>query len=255
MFENFDGEIKNLAVRRMVKRETSTVKKEVKNVKKDVKKDVRRVVLPGEFIDKKVGRKIGRGAYFEGDNVFSKVLGVPRVKRNEISVIPLSGVYIPSVNDRVIGVITQVEISGWVVDINSAYDAFLPVSEGTDEFIDMSRTDLSRFFDIGDVIFCKVSKVTKNKTVRVSMMSRGARKLYGGIIIKVTPSKIPRIIGRGGSMVNLIREKTNCVIYTGQNGVVWIRGDNKDRAIEGILTIEKESHTVGLTDRIEKMLS
>lgn len=226
-------------------------KEESKDVKKDVK---RRVVLPGELIGKKSGRKVGRGAYFERDNVFSKVLGVPRVRQNEISVIPLSGVYMPSVNDRIIGVITQVEISGWVVDINSPYDAFLPVSEGTDEFIDMSRTDLSRFFDIGDIIFCKVSKVTKTKNVRVSMMAHGARKLYGGITIKVTPSKIPRIIGRGGSMVNLIKEKTNCVIYTGQNGVVWIRGDNKDKVIEAILTIERESHTVGLTDKIGKML-
>lgn len=225
--------------------------KETKVVKKDVK---RRVVLPGELIDKKSGRKVEKGAYFESDNVFSKVLGVPRVRQNEISVIPLSGVYMPSVNDRIIGVITQVEISGWVVDINSPYDAFLPVSEGTDEFIDMSRTDLSRFFDIGDIIFCKVSKVTKTKNVRVSMMAHGARKLYGGIIMRVTPSKIPRIIGRGGSMVNLIKEKTNCIIYTGQNGVVWIRGDNKDKVIEAILTIERESHTVGLTDKIEKML-
>jgi exosome complex component RRP4 len=212
------------------------------------------IVLPGELIDKKAGRKIGKNAYFEGDNVFSKVVGIPRVWEDEISVIPLSGVYLPQVNDRVIGIVTQVEISGWVVDINSPYDAFLPVSDGTEEFIDMSRTDLSRFFDVGDVIFCKVSKVTKNKTVRVSMMSYGARKLYGGITIKVTPSKIPRIIGRGGSMVNLIKEKTNSVIYTGQNGVVWIRGDDKDKAIEAILRIEKESHTTGLTENIEKML-
>jgi len=227
-------------------------KMEEKDATKNVK---RKIVLPGELIDKKAGRKVGNGAYFEGDSVFSKVLGVPLVRLDEISVIPLSGVYMPSVNDRVIGVITQVELSGWVVDINSPYDAFLPLSDGTDEFIDISRTDLSRFYDIGDIIFCKVSKVTKNKTVRVSMLSHGARKLYDGTVIKVTPSKIPRIIGRGGSMVNLIKEKTNCVIYTGQNGVVWIRGDNKDKAIEAILRIERESHTVGLTDKIEKMLS
>jgi exosome complex RNA-binding protein Rrp4 len=55
-------------------------------------------------------------------------------------------------------------------------------------------------------------------------------------------------------MVTLIKSKTGCDIYTGQNGLVWIRGENKAKAIEAILTIEKESHTVGLTEKIEKML-
>ena len=123
-----------------------------------------------------------------------------------------------------------------------------------DEFVDVHRMDISRFFDVGDVIFCKISKVTKDKTVRVSMRSLGARKLYGGSITKVKPTKVPRIIGKGGSMINLIKNKTGCSVYVGKNGVVWIRGDKKNKAIEAILTIERESHTVGLTDKIEKML-
>jgi exosome complex component RRP4 len=78
--------------------------------------------------------------------------------------------------------------------------------------------------------------------------------LLGGIIIKVTPQKIPRIIGKEGSMIKLIKQKTACDIITGQNGVVWLRGENKAKAIEAILTIEKESHTIGLTEKIEKLL-
>jgi len=131
----------------------------------------------------------------------------------------------------------------------------LPLAEAVDEFVDTSRTDISRFFDKDDVIFCKISKVTKGKTIQVTMRDYGSKKLYGGIIIKIIPSKIPRIIGKGGSMIQLIKDKTKCDIYTGQNGVVWIRGDNKTKAIEAILTIERESHIVGLTEKIEKMLS
>jgi len=55
-------------------------------------------------------------------------------------------------------------------------------------------------------------------------------------------------------MVNLIKNKTGCMVYIGKNGVIWIRGDNKAKAIEAVLTIERESHTIGLTEKIEKML-
>lgn len=217
--------------------------------------EVREIVLPGESIGEKKGRKIGRGAYFEGEKVFASVLGIPRIDENEISVISLSGVYAPSIGDKVVGIIEAVEISGWTVDINSPYLAFLPLSEGVEEFVDTQRTDISRFHDINDIIFCKISKVTKNKTVQVSMRDIGSRKLYGGITIKVTPTKIPRMIGKGGSMISLIKNSTGCEVIAGQNGIVWIKGEKKDKAIEAIMTIEKESHIVGLTEKIEKMLS
>ncbi len=212
------------------------------------------IVLPGDFLDERKGRKIGKGAYWEGEKVFAKVLGIAKIEPDYISVIPLSGEYLPSVGDRVIGTIEEVQISGWFVNINSPYMAFLPVSEGVSEFFDIRQTDISRFFDKGNIISCRVSKVTKTKTVQVTMNDVGARKLFGGIILKVTPSKVPRMIGKDGSMVNLIKSKTGCDISIGQNGVVWIRGENKSKAIEAILTIEKESHVAGLTEKIEKML-
>lgn len=221
--------------------------------KTEAKKEVAEVVVPGEFIGEKAGRKVGSGAYYEGEKVFAEVLGVPRVNEDEIFVISLSGVYMPNIDDKIVGVISGVEISGWSVDINAPYIAFLPLSEGVADFVDTQRTDISRFFDVGDFIFCKISKSTKNKTIQASMRAIGCRKLYNGITIKVTPSKIPRIIGKNGSMISLIKEKTGCDIIAGQNGVVWIRGEDKTKAIEAILTIEKESHTVGLTEKIEKM--
>ena len=214
----------------------------------------REVVIPGEKIDEKKGRKLGNDVYQEGETVLSKVLGMPRAGENEISVMPLSGVYLPMIGDKIIGIISEVEISGWLVDINSPYSAFLPIAEAVDEFVDMSRTDISRYYDVDEVIFCRISKVTKNKNVQVSMKDVLARKLFGGSIIKVTPAKIPRIIGKAGSMINLIKTKTKCDIFTGQNGVIWLKGEDKAKAIETILTIEKESHTLGLTERIEKML-
>lgn len=212
------------------------------------------IVLPGELLGEKKGRKLGHWVFTNNEKVFSKVLGVPRISEDEISVVPVSGKYIPRMGDRVVGVVSEVEVSGWLIDINSPYAAFLPLSEGTDDFIDVARSDLSRYFDSGNVIFCKISRVTKGKIIQASMRDMIARKLYGGVVIYVTPTRIPRIIGKGGSMINLIKLKTQCEIFTGQNGVIWIRGENKAKAIEAIQIIEKESHTTGLTDKIEKML-
>jgi exosome complex component RRP4 len=124
-----------------------------------------------------------------------------------------------------------------------------------DEFVDLQRSELTRYFDVCDTIFCRLSKVTKGKTVQASMRDFESRKLRNGILLKVTPTKIPRIIGKEGSMIMMIKNKTECEIVTGQNGLVWIRGENKEKAIEAILTIEKESHTIGLTEKIEKMLN
>lgn len=213
-----------------------------------------KIVLPGDFLEERKGREFGRGTFAEGERVYSAVLGMPRINEAEVSVIPLSGVYLPVMGDRIIGVIKSVEISGWMVDTNSPYPAFLPLSEAVDEYVDTQRADLSKYFDVGDIVFCRISRVTKGMNVQASMRDMMSRKLFGGVVFGVTPSKIPRIIGKAGSMVQLIKQKTKCDIYTGQNGLVWVRGEDKAKAIEAILTIEKESHTRGLTEKIERML-
>lgn len=213
----------------------------------------RPIFLPGELLSEREGKKIGENVYEENGKVFSKVIGIPRITESEISVIALSGKYIPKIGDRVIGTIIGVEISGWVVDINSPYTAFLPLGEAVEEFVDTSRVDISKYYDVNEIIFCRISKVTKNKIVQVSMHDLHAKKLVGGVLVKITPSKVPRVIGKGGSMVNLIKNKTNCELLVGQNGVIWVKGRDMSKAIEAILLIEKESHIIGLTEKVERM--
>ncbi len=215
----------------------------------------RPIVLPGEFLCQREGKKIGDNVYEEDGKVFSKVIGIPKITDSEVSVIALSGKYMPKVGDRVIGTIIGVEVAGWFVDINSPYVAFLPLGEAVEEFVDTSRVDISKYYDVNEVIFCRILKVAKNKIIQVTMHDLQAKKLVGGVIVKITPSKVPRVIGKGGSMINLIKNKTNCEILVGQNGVIWIKGKDKSKAIEAILLIEKESHIIGLTEKVEKMLS
>lgn len=215
---------------------------------------IRKIVLPGEMLEEQKGRKLGIGVYKEGTKVFSAVLGIPKISDVEISVIPLAGKYLPKAGHMVIGKIKEVEITGWVVDINAPYLAYLPLGEGVKEFVDIKKVDLSQFYDIDDWIYCEILKVPRNKIVQLTMRNEKAKKLEGGVIVKITPYKIPRLIGRGGSMIKLISEKTKTEIIPGQNGIVWIKGKNVEKAVEAILLIEKESYIYGLTEKITRML-
>ncbi len=213
---------------------------------------VRQVVVPGEVIGD--GKKPGYGTYEENGKIISKFLGVLQESDSYLSVVPLSGVYTPKIRDKIIGVVTDVEKAGWIVDINAPWQGFLSLSEALDEFVDIKRVSLNRFYDVGDVVYGEVVDIRRGD-VQLSVKSPMSRKLKGGFILKITPTKVPRLIGKDGSMVNLIKEKTNTMIRVGQNGVVWIDGENIDKAVKSIKLIEEKSHIFGLTAEISKMLS
>jgi len=68
---------------------------------------------------------------------------------------------------------------------------------------------------------------------------------------------VPRIIGKQGSMVSMVKNATKCNIIVGQNGVVWIKGlkpEDEILTVETIRKIEAESHVPGLTEKIKKYL-
>ncbi|MBI2651271.1 RNA-binding protein [Candidatus Woesearchaeota archaeon] len=141
------------------------------------------------------------------------------------------------------------------MDTNSPYSAMLSLKEATSRFI-ARGADLTQFFDIGDYIVCKIINVTSQKLVDVTMKGPGLRKLKGGRIIEADSNKIPRIVGKQGSMISMIKEATKCDIIAGQNGIIWIDGapENELLAIMCIRKIEEESHLSGLTDKIKAFL-
>jgi len=214
----------------------------------------RKIVVPGEILAKGIDYLPGHGTYKMNSEIRSKVLGLVKIKNHLINVVPLSGGYMPQERDGVIGEVVDVQPYAWLVNINSPYLGYLPLAEGVEEFVDLAKSDLTEFFDVGDVIYAKIKKVTKRKDVLLTMKDKMCRKLHGGNIIKITPAKVPRLIGKGGSMVETIKQKTGCKIIIGQNGFVWISGENISAAAKAVLMVEKESHTTGLTERIEKML-
>jgi len=217
-------------------------------------KNTRELVLPGEKIVQSMDYLPGRNCFREGDSIYSKRVGLVYFKGRVIEVVPLAGKYIPEVGDMVIGEVKEVQYSGWVVDINSPYLAFLPIS-GIKEFVDPLKTDLSKIYGAGDVIYGKISVVSALKTIYISMKDPQTRKFVGGRIVEISPVKVPRVIGKGGSMINLIKEKTKCRISVGQNGRIWLQGEKEDLAVKAIMMVNEKSHTVGLTEAGEKLLS
>lgn len=217
-------------------------------------KEVREIVIPGEVIGDEKENRAGYGTYVEEGKIISKFLGIPKKSGVYLSVVPLSGVYVPKRQDKVIGFITDVEKVGWVVDINSPWQAFLSLSEAVDEFVDLKRTDITRFYDVGDIIYAQVVDV-KRGDIQLSMKTPIARKLRNGVTVNITPSKVPRLIGKEGSMINTIKEKTGTIIRVGQNGIVWISGEKVEKAIKAIKIVDEKSHIIGLTDEISKLLS
>ncbi|MEW6069450.1 MAG: exosome complex RNA-binding protein Rrp4 [Candidatus Thermoplasmatota archaeon] len=212
----------------------------------------REIVLPGELIGSEP-LKHGSGAYKVGNNIYASVVGLKNVRANYVNVIPLEGRYIPKVGDSLIGKIIDVTPNTWLVDINSPYPALLHITE-VPWRVELGNT--AKFLNINDVVLCDVLSVDEAKRVQVTMTKVGAKKLAGGQIIEVAPSRVPRIIGKSASMLTLIKNYSKCKIFVAQNGRIWLEGnsENVNLAVMAIKKIEKESYTIGLTERIQKFL-
>ncbi|MBS3113575.1 RNA-binding protein [Candidatus Woesearchaeota archaeon] len=213
------------------------------------------ISVPGETLA--VGMDIlpGMGTYRDGEKIIANRLGLAMIEGRTIKLIPLSGRYIPKTGDTVICKVIDVGFNGWRLDTNSAYSAMLSMKDATSEFI-ARGANLTQYYDLGDYIVCKIVNVTSQKLIDVTMKGPGLRKLKGGRVIEVDSNKVPRIIGKQGSMVIMIKDATNCNISVGQNGLIWIDGEpmNELLAIQTIRKIEKESHLSGLTDKIKEFL-
>lgn len=216
----------------------------------------KQIVAPGETLATGMGYLPSWGTYRDGDAIHANRLGLVQVDGKVIKLVPLTGVYLPRTNDVIIAHVIDVLLSGWRVETYSPYPAVLTLAEATSEFIP-KKADLTRYFDIGDHIMCKVANVTSQNLVDVSMKGMGLRKLQGGRIVQVDAHKVPRVIGKNGSMVSLIKDHTGCNILVGQNGAIWIHGEPEGEviAVEAINRICAESHMSGLTDKMQQWLT
>lgn len=205
----------------------------------------RQLVIPGQLIGENI--RYDLNCFREGEKVYSSVHGMVRIEENKVKVIPSRGWYIPKEGDLIIGAIMDVQQGYWPVDIRSPYSCTLRGEEVTR---DPLNVDLSKYFKAGEIISAKIAEVDEVNACTIT----GPWKLEGGVIIEVNSKRVPRVVGKKKSMLNIIREYTNTKIVVGQNGWIWIKGENIELATNAIKKVEREAQTQGLTDRIIEML-
>lgn len=213
----------------------------------------REIVIPGEKIADGDDYLAGEGTRKEGKSIIASRFGLADKSDRLIKIIPLSGIYMARRGNTVIGKILDITFNGWIVDVGSPYASFLPVAE-CPRFI--NKNDLAEFYDIGDMIVAKVWSV-KRKGIDLTIKSRGLGKLEGGMIIKINSNKVPRVIGKAGSMINLIKEATGCDITVGQNGIIWIKGNKVEDELfaeKAIRFVTEKSFIEGLTEKTKEWI-
>ena len=218
--------------------------------------EAKQLVTPGELLAE--GEyQVGENTYLEGGKIYASRIGLVDCDNKKVNVVALRAFYVPKPGDIVIGSVIEVGFNGWTVDIKSPYTALLRASDVLNRPFKPQNDELSLVLDSGDLIVAKIASYDRAHDPQLTVGEPGLGKITRGQIMRVTPTKIPRIIGRKGSMISMIKTETNCQIILGLNGTILVTGKSvaeEELAMTAIKKIEDESHTSGLTDRITHLL-
>ena len=216
----------------------------------------KQLVTPGELLAE--GEYLpGENTYVEQNKIYASRIGLVDTDNKKVNVVALRAFYVPKMGDIIIGSVIEVGFNGWTVDIKSPYTALLRASDVLSRPFKPQNDELSAVLNAGDLIVAKIASYDRAHDPQLTVGEPGLGKITRGQILHVTPTKIPRIIGRKGSMISMIKQETGCQIILGLNGMILVTGKNleeEELAIKAIKKIEEESHTSGLTDRITQLL-
>jgi exosome complex component RRP4 len=109
---------------------------------------------------------------------------------------------------------------------------------------------------VGDLMLAKIEAFDRTRDPQLSIRGPGLGKIPQGEIVKITPMKVPRLIGRKGYMITMIAELTSCEIKVGQNGVVVVDGtpEGVAKAVQAIMLVEEGAHQADLTAKVQQLL-
>ena len=228
----------------------------------------REVVVPGEVLTEDTENFLpGRGTIFNKNRtkIISLNIGLKQIQRNYINVIPLRGFYTPRPGDKVIALVTDKNPVKYRCDINAKEEGILKPKNtvkrgkprGYRGGAPQNHDNSTEKYEIGDILIVKVLSADRLNSPELTTVGKYLGKRRDGLVITIDPPKIPRVIGRSGSMIKMLKNLTNCNIFVTQNGRIWLKGEDiahERLLIEAIRKIEKEAHTVGLTDRMSKYI-
>ena len=211
----------------------------------------RKIVIPGEVIAKGEEYLPGEWTEKQDRGIVALRYGLAEESNKLVKVIPLSGVYSARRGNVVIGKVENLNFNGWMLDIGVANSTFLSLAE-VPRYV--NKADLEEVFCIGDVIVAKIFNMHR-KGIDLTVKGRGLGKIEDGLLIRINSNKVPRVIGKEGSMIKLIKDETGCDITVGQNGIIWIKGNNIEaelHAKKAINFVTERSFVEGLTEKLKE---
>jgi len=216
----------------------------------------KRHVLPGDFITTAPLRLLNN-VVLEGKRIISTTIGLSDVSDDSVRVISLTGVYLPKIDDLVIGTIQYIHGNSWFADINSCYQGMLLGQDVFGRGSYPTKSEMEERLSKGDIIFAKIANSDRQREPLISIADQSLGKIDSGELVKISPAKIPRLIGKHGSMIQTIEGSTNATITVGQNGLIVVSCDETNgllKALAAIRMVDEQAHLVNLTDKVKKML-
>ena len=213
-------------------------------------------VLPGDIIvtgDYQPEQNV----ILDGDRLMSTAIGFSEIKDDLVTVTPLTGLYTPKTDDLVIGKIVSHNALSWEVDINSYYPGILTAFDIFGKDYSASRDDLSLKLNTADIILARIANVNSRDPL-LTIAGENLGKIDSGELIKISPSKIPRLIGKHGSMIQTIEASTNISITVGQNGLIIFKYDNSTglkNAIASIKMIAMTYEDANIEEKVQNILN
>ncbi|MEZ0290240.1 MAG: exosome complex RNA-binding protein Rrp4 [Sulfolobales archaeon] len=221
----------------------------------------REIVGPGDVIGEgEVNFEKPPYVYKFKNKIFSTVLGVAEIRSdNTVRVTPLEGVYIPSEGDLVIGIVEEINPTYINLDIKAPYKGVLSASEILGRPLNPSKDVLSEYVYIGEVFLARVERFDLLRDPLLTIRKeKGLGKITEGSLVEVNPTRVPRIIGRKSSMLEILVRETNCDIIVANNGRILIKKcptrDHEEILIRALKIIESQPYIKGLTNKVREYI-
>jgi len=216
----------------------------------------RKYVVPGDVITTGPFRP-DQNVILDDQRIISTAVGISEIYDNTVRVIPLTGMYFPKIDDLVIGKVISHSSLSWELDINSCYVGFLPAQDVFGRNFDPHKNQLTSKLGKGDLVAARIANFDRSRDPLVTISDRDLGKIDSGELVEISASKVPRLIGKRGSMIQTIEMATGAIITIGQNGWVVVSCENSNgllKAINAIRMVEEQAHVAELTDKVKSML-
>ena len=218
--------------------------------------DKRKYVIPGDVITTGPFRP-EQNVILDGDKIISTTIGISEIYDDSVKVIPLTGMYIPKIDDLVIAKVNSHTSLSWELDINSCYVGFLPAQDVFGRDFSAHADELSSKLKTGDLVAARIANFDRTRDPLVTISDRDLGQIDSGELVEISPSKVPRLIGKRGTMIQMIEMATDAAITIGQNGWVVISCESPEgllKAKKAIKMVNEQAHIVNLTDQVKEML-